>query len=132
MCPGTFVKRHVCVHICAHTRLCQHTFVPRHVCSQTRLCPHSFVPKHDCAHTCLCPDTLVPLHESWPDTVLSLDNDNTIIVSTRLCVNVIGENTSMINCCWRSKMWLFSCCSAIISSIRTGIFRIFIITYQGT
>ena len=32
----------------------------------------------------------------------------------------------------RSEMWLFNYCSAITSSIPTGIFRNFIITCQGT
>ena len=47
---------------------------------------------------------------------------------------MIGENTSMLNCCWRkrSELWLFNYCSAITSSIPTGIFRYFIITCQGT
>ena len=49
----------------------------------------------------LCPDTLVPQDELWPDTSLSLVNNNIIIiVSTRL----IGENTSMLNCCWPSEV----------------------------
>ena len=49
----------------------------------------------------LCPDTLVPQVELWPDTSMSLVNNNiTIIVSTRL----IGENTSLFNCCWRSEV----------------------------
>ena len=50
-----------------------------------------------------CPDTLVPQDELWPDTSMSLVNNNIImIVSTRL----IGENTSMcmFNCCWRSEV----------------------------
>ena len=49
----------------------------------------------------LCPDTLVPQDELWPDTSMSMVNNNIIIiVSTRL----IGENTSMYNCCWRSEV----------------------------
>ena len=49
----------------------------------------------------LCPYTLVPQDELWPDTSMSLVNNNIIIiVSTRL----IGENTSMYNCCWRSEV----------------------------
>ena len=37
--------------------------------------------------------------------VLGHDFDNyIIIVSTRLCVNLIGENTSMLNCCWRNEV----------------------------
>ena len=50
-----------------------------------------------------CPDTLVPQDELWPDTSMSLVNNNIImIVSTRL----IGINTSMcmFNCCWRSEV----------------------------
>ena len=39
--------------------------------------------------------------ELWPDTSMSLVNNNIImIVSTRL----IGEKTSMFNCCWRSEV----------------------------
>ena len=90
---------------------------------------------HVCAHTWQFPDTLVPQHELWPDTIMSLNNNNIIIVSTRLFVNLIGENTSMLNCCWRSEVkcdYLFNYCSAITSSIPTGIFRNFIITWQGT
>ena len=45
---------------------------------------------------------------------------------------MIGENTSMFNCCWRSEVWLFNYCSATTSSIPTGIFRFFIIACQGT
>ena len=85
----------VSIHVCAHTRLCPYTFVPRHVCAHTRLCPYTFVPIHVCAQTCLCPDTLVSQHELWPDTIMSLDDSNIIIVSTRLCVNLIGENSSL-------------------------------------
>ena len=49
----------------------------------------------------LCPDTLVPQDELWPDTSMSLVNNNIIIiVSTRL----IGENTNMFNCCRRSEV----------------------------
>ena len=50
-----------------------------------------------------CPDTLVPQDELWPETSMSLVNNNIImIVSTRL----IGENTSMcmFNCCRRSEV----------------------------
>ena len=98
--PHTFVPRHDCAQI----RLCPDTFVPTHVFAHTHLCPHTFVPRHDCAHTCLCPDTLVPQHELWSDMNMFLDNNNIIIVSTRLCVNMIEENTSMLNCCWRSEV----------------------------
>ena len=39
--------------------------------------------------------------EMWPDTSMSLVNNNIImIVSTRL----IGEKTSVFNCCWRSEV----------------------------
>ena len=39
--------------------------------------------------------------ELWPDTSMSLVNNSIImIVSTRL----IGEKTSMFNCCWRSEV----------------------------
>ena len=105
LCPDTFVPRHVC----AHTRLCPDTFVPRHICAQTRLCPDMIVARHVCAQTRLCPDTsriiVVPQHELlWPGTNMSLVNNNIIIVSTRLCVNLIGENTSTLNCCWRSQV----------------------------
>ena len=89
-----------------------------------RLCPHT------AAQTWLCPDTLVPQHELWPDTIMYLDNNN-IIMSTILWVNLIGENTSMLKCCWRSEVNLFYC-SAITSSIPTGIFRNFITACQGT
>ena len=34
----------------------------------------------------------------------TLDNNNIIIVSTGLCVNLIGGNTSMLNCCWRNEV----------------------------
>ena len=65
-----------------------------------------------------------------------LDNNNIIIVSTRLCVNLIGDNTSMLNCCWRNEVkcdYLTTVQhSAIASTIPTGIFRNFIITCQGT
>ena len=44
--------------------------------------------------TWLCPDTFVP--RSCPWIII-------IIVFTRLCVNLIGENTSMLNC-WRSEV----------------------------
>ena len=63
------------------------------------------------AHTWLCPETFVPRHvraqhELWTDTIMSLDNNNIIIVSTRLCVNLIGENTSMLNsCCAQTWLW---------------------------
>ena len=42
--------------------------------------PDMIVPRH-----VLCPDTLVPQHELlWPDTIMSLVNNNIVIVSTRL------------------------------------------------
>ena len=84
-------------HVCAHTWLGPHdwghTTVPRHDCAQTRLCPDMIVPRHDCAQThliCaqtrLCPGTLVPQHELllWSDSIMSLVNNNIIIVFTRL------------------------------------------------
>ena len=89
----TFVPIHdwahmtVPTHVCAQTRLCLDTFVPRHIFAQTHFCPDMIVPNHVCAKT----DTLVPRHELlWIDTVMSLVNNNIIIiVSTRLCVNLI-------------------------------------------
>ena len=81
-----------------------------------------------------CPDTLVPQDELWPDTSMSLVNNNIImIVSTRL----IGENTSMcmFNCCWRSEVkcdYLTTVKQSWTSSIPTGIFRYFIITCLDT
>ena len=93
-------------HVCAHTWLwphdCHHMTVPTHVCVQTRLCTYMTVSRHVCAQTRLCPGTLVPQHELWPDTIMSLDNNN--IVSTRLCVNLIGKNTSMLNRCWQIEV----------------------------
>ena len=50
------------------TRLCPHTFVPRHISAPTRIAARQYY----------CPWT-----------------NNNIIVSTRLCVNLIVENTSM-------------------------------------
>ena len=100
LCPHTFEPTHVC----AHTRLYPHTFVPTHVCAHIRLCPDTFVPRRVCAQAHLCPDTLVPQHELWPDTIMFLNNNNIIIVSTRLCVNLIGENISMLNYCRRSEV----------------------------
>ena len=102
-CPYMIVPTHVC----AQTRLSPHTFVPRHVCPHARLYPDTFVARHInfvpsrvCEQTRLCPDTLAPQHELWPDTIMSLDNNtNIIIVSTKLCVNLSGENKSMLNCC---------------------------------
>ena len=46
----------LCPYILEPTRLCPHnlypdTFVPIHVCAHTRLCQHTFVPTHVCAHT---------------------------------------------------------------------------------
>ena len=149
LCPNTFVPTHVCAHIrfCPDTfvptRFSPYTFVPRHVCTRhvcahTRLCPDTFVPRHDCAHTWLCPDTLVPQHELWLDTIMSLDNNNIIIVSIRLCVNLIGENTSMLNfqntsilnCCWRSEV---KCdyLTTVQQSPPTGIFRNFYYNMSG-
>ena len=132
-------------HVCAHTRLWPHKFVPRHICAQTWLCPDTFVLRqdcanmivhvHDCTQTRLCPDTLVPQHELWPDTIIPLDNNNIIIVSTRLYVNLIGENTSkhaQLLLAKRSEMWSFNYFSAITGSNPTGIFRNFIKTSQGT
>ena len=88
LCPHTFDLSPDMIlpsHVCAHTRLCPDTFVPTHVCAHTRLCPHTFVPTHVCVQTRLCPDTSVPQHELlWPDTIMSLVNNNIIIVSTRL------------------------------------------------
>ena len=83
-------------HVCAQTWLCPRTFdllpdmiLPSHVCAHTRLCPDTFVPTHVCAHTRLCPDTFVPTHvcvqtRLCPDTIMSLVNNNIIIVSIRL------------------------------------------------
>ena len=122
-------------HDCAHTRLCPHTFVHTRIFSQTHLCPDMIVPTHVCAQAWLCPDTLVPQHELWPDMIMSLENNYIINVSTRLCVNFIGENTSMLNCCWRSEVkcdYFTKYCLIITSSYPTGIFRNFIITCQGT
>ena len=98
--PGstTFVPIHDWAHTigprhdCAQTRLCPGTIVPRHDCAQTRLCPDTIVPRLDCAQTHLisaqtrlCPGTLVPQHELlWSDTVMSLVNNNIIIVFIRL------------------------------------------------
>ena len=104
-------------YVCAHTRLCPHTFVPRHICALTRLCPDTFVPTHACAQTRLCPDTLVPQHELlWPDTIMSLVNNNIIIVSTRLIndyLTIVHQSPSVY--------------------IPTGIlFFYYIIAWQGT
>ena len=95
------VPPHLCPYMIGPTRLCPETFVPRHICAQTRLCPDTFD---------LCPDTFMSRHISAPtriivaDTIMSLVNNNIVIVSTRLIVNLIGENTSMLNCCWRSEV----------------------------
>ena len=116
LCPYTFVPRHDY----AQTWLWPHTFVPTHVFAHTRLCPDTFMPRHDCAQTGLCPDAFVPRHVCalvpqhellWPNTIMSLVNNNIIIVSTRLitvCVILISENTTMPNCCRRSEVWLFN------------------------
>ena len=113
LCPDKIGPTWLCIfltvpwHVFAHTRLCPHslcpnTFVPIQVCAHTRLCQNMFVPKHVCAHIRLYPDKLVPIHELWPHMIMSLVNNNIIIVSTRLWVNLIGQNTSMLSCCW---MW---------------------------
>ena len=106
LCPYMIGPRHYC----AQTRLCPDTIVPRHDvprydcaqtrCAQTRLCPDKIVPRHYCAQTRLCPDTIVPRHDVprhncaqtrlcqhellWSDTIMSLVNNNIIIVFTRL------------------------------------------------
>ena len=101
LCPDTIVSSHNC----AQTRLCPDTIVPRHDCAaQTQLCPDTIVPRHDCAQTRLCPDTIVPRHDCaqthlicaqtwlcpdkhellWSDIIMSLVNNNIIIVFTRL------------------------------------------------
>ena len=114
LCPHTFVPRHICDqthlcpdmfvprYVCAQTRLCPDMIVPSHDCAQSELCPDMIVPRHDCTQTHLCPDTfnlcpdmivpgslypgtLVPQHKLlWPDTIMSLVNNNIIIVFTRL------------------------------------------------
>ena len=99
--------------------------VTRHVCAQTHLI---------CAKTWLCPDILVPQHKLlWPDVIMSLVNNNIIILSTRLIMCQLDW--------WKHKhaqlflgieMWLFNYCTTITSSIPTRIFRYFIITCQGT
>ena len=146
LCLVTIVHRHVC----AHTRLSPDTFMPRHVCAQTHLCPDTFVPRHDCAHmikpihdcapkhVCAqirlcpdifdwCPDMIVPRHESWPDKIMY----NNII---DYCVHKImrqldwwKDKHAQLLLAKRCEMWLFNYCSAITSSIPTGIFHYFII-----
>ena len=60
LCPHSFVSTlDVSTLVCVHTRLCPHSFVPTLVCAHTRLCPHSFVPTLVCAHTRLCPHSFV-------------------------------------------------------------------------
>ena len=67
---------------------------------------------------------------------MSLDNNDIVIIeSTILCVNLIGESTSMLNCCWRSEVkcdYLTTVQQSPAASIPTGIFRKFIITYHCT
>ena len=127
-----FVPRHVC----AQTRLCPDTLVQGHACAQKHLCPDTIVNRLDCAQTRLCPDTFMPQHESWPDTIMSLVNNNIIIVSAILimCQLVWGKHTHVQLLLAReiSEMWVFNYCSAIASSIPTGIFRYFIIACQGS
>ena len=149
LCPDTFVPTHVCT----HTRLCPHMFVPTHV-----FCPDTFMPRHDCAYMivptwlCTCmtvPRHIVPQHELWPDTIMALDNNtnhpdvsrafnilhynnNIIIVSTRLCVNLIDENTNMLNCCWRSEVKCDYLTTVQQLPCSIPFFRNFIITCQGT
>ena len=60
-----------------------------------------FVNQQDCAQTRLCPHTLMPQHKLlWPDTIMFLFNNNILIEFIRL----IGENTIMLNCSWRSEV----------------------------
>ena len=94
-----------------------------HLCSYI-IMPTQLWP-HDCARTWLCPDTFVPRHirpqhELWPGMIITM--------STWLCVNLNGENTSILNYCWRNevKCDCFNCFSAITSSIPFEIFRDFI------
>ena len=127
LCPHTFVLRHVCAqtrlyphtfvpkHICADTRLCPHMLVPTHVCARTRLCPHTFVPRHVCAHTCLCPSTLVPQHELWPDTNMSLDDNNIIIVSTRLWLCQLDWWKHRAQTCLGTYVHVRSCLDTFVS-----------------
>ena len=144
LCPLTFMPTHVC----AHTRLCPHMFVPTHVCPLTYLCPDTIVPRHDCAQTYLCPDTFVHRHISFvprydcaqtrlcqgilvpqhkllrPDTIMSLVNNNIIIVSTRLIMCQLDW--------WKHVQ----ACSTVVgevfptSSIPTEIFRYFMSGHQ--
>ena len=118
-------------HVCAQTQLCPDMIVPRHIW---------FVPRHDCAQThliCaqtwLCPDTFVPQHEIlWPNTLV---NNNIIIVSTILLMCQLDSSKhkhAQLLLSKRSEMWLFNYCSAINSSVPTGIFRYFILTCLGT
>ena len=68
------------------------------------MCPHA-----NCGQTWPCPRTI-------------------IIVSTRLCVNLIGVNTSILNYCCQSEEkrdCLTTACSGITSSIPSEIFRNF-------
>ena len=132
LCPDTFVPSHVC----AQSRLFPDTFVPRHVCAQTRLCPDTIVPRHDCVQTWLCPDTLAPQHELlWPDTIMSLVNNNIIIVSTRLIMCQLDwwkHKHAQLLLVKRNEMWLINNCSPITSSIPFEIFLYFIMVCQGT
>ena len=94
--------------------------VPRHVCVVNSFVPSpvTSVPRHDCAHTIVyvhdCAQTRSCL---W--TII-------VIVFTRLCVNFIGENTSILKYCWRNEVKLVNHCSAITRSIHAGILRSFI------
>ena len=133
-------------HVCAQTRLCPDTIMPRHDCA--RLSPYMIAPRHVCSHTYLicaqawlCPDTFVFRHISaqhellWPDTIMSLVNNNIIIVSTRLIMCKFDwwkHKHAQLLLAERSKVWLFNYCSAITSCIPAGIFRYFIIARQGT
>ena len=87
------------------------TFVPTHVCARTRLCPDTFMHRHDCvknknvhihecAQTRFCRNTNCGQARTCPWSIIILCK----IVSTRLCINMIGENTSMLNCFWRSEV----------------------------
>ena len=83
--------------------------VPRRVCAQTRVCP---------------------------DTIMSLVNNNIIIVSTRSMImyqlDWWKHKHAQLLLAKRSKVWFLNYCSAITSIIPTRIFRYFILTCQGT
>ena len=91
-----FVQCLAVIHNYAHALYCDQMTVLRLVCAHT-WCPHVIVPTHDCAqaHSYLNANYCCQTRScSWA----------IIIVSTRLCVNLIGVNISIINYCWRNEV----------------------------